>query len=160
MQEPKYELYHYGTKGMKWGVRRFQNKDGTRTPAGLKRYSNRAKDGLKKAGDKLKEQYAKRKAEKAEEKQRKKPIKKLTNEELQARIDRLRMEKSYKDLLKEVNAPTISKGKSFVNGVLETSARNIATQTVTYVMGVGVNKALEKVFGEKVVNPKKGQKDK
>ena len=32
------ELYHYGVKGMKWGVRRFQNKDGSLTPAGKRRY--------------------------------------------------------------------------------------------------------------------------
>ena len=34
------ELCHFGIKGQKWGVRRFQRKDGTRTPAGKKRYSN------------------------------------------------------------------------------------------------------------------------
>lgn len=32
------QLYHWGLKGMKWGVRRYQNKDGTLTDAGKKRY--------------------------------------------------------------------------------------------------------------------------
>lgn len=31
------ELYHYGIKGMRWGVRRYQNKDGSYTNAGKKR---------------------------------------------------------------------------------------------------------------------------
>lgn len=34
------ELYHYGVKGMQWGVRRYQYADGTYTPAGKKRYYN------------------------------------------------------------------------------------------------------------------------
>ena len=32
-----YELYHYGIKGMKWGIRRYQNKDGSLTPYGKKK---------------------------------------------------------------------------------------------------------------------------
>ena len=32
------DLQHHGIKGQKWGVRRFQNKDGDLTPAGRKRY--------------------------------------------------------------------------------------------------------------------------
>lgn len=51
------ELQHWGIKGMKWGHRRFQNKDGSLTPAGEKRYYN--DDGsLTKKGDKF---YAKEK---------------------------------------------------------------------------------------------------
>ena len=33
------ELFHTGVKGMKWGVRRYQNKDGSLTPLGKKRYA-------------------------------------------------------------------------------------------------------------------------
>ena len=36
------ELRHYGVLGMKWGRRKYQNKDGSLTPAGVKRY---AKEG-------------------------------------------------------------------------------------------------------------------
>lgn len=34
------ELYHWGIKGMRWGVRRYQNKDGSLTKAGKKRYDS------------------------------------------------------------------------------------------------------------------------
>lgn len=38
------ELYHHGIKGQKWGVRRFQNSDGSLTAEGKKRYNNAAGD--------------------------------------------------------------------------------------------------------------------
>ena len=49
------ELYHFGIKGQRWGVRRFQNADGSLKPAGEKRYDT---------GQTRKERRAARKAEK------------------------------------------------------------------------------------------------
>lgn len=43
------ELYHHGIKGQKWGVRRYQNKDGSLTPAGRKRQAKQEYDAEVKA---------------------------------------------------------------------------------------------------------------
>lgn len=51
-------LYHHGVKGMKWGVRRYQNSDGTLTPAGKKRISKQYKKASTKATNKLNKQRA------------------------------------------------------------------------------------------------------
>lgn len=42
------ELYHYGVKGMKWGVRRYQNADGTLTSKGKARQAKQTKKAQKK----------------------------------------------------------------------------------------------------------------
>lgn len=141
-------LAHYGIPKMRWGFRRYQNKDGSLTALGKKRLQQL--------------QEADRKSEpKAPTKS--KSIKDMTDEELADKISRLKMEQTLKELMKEPtngkpNAK--SKGKEFVMDVLDKSGRNIATQAVTYGMGKLVNKALGGIAGEEVVNPKKGQKDK
>lgn len=52
------ELYHYGVKGQKWGVRRYQNKDGSLTTAGRKR-RNEFYDTEKSVVNKLSNSYSK-----------------------------------------------------------------------------------------------------
>ena len=61
------ELYHHGIKGQRWGVRRFQTKDGALTPRGQKRY-NKEMDKLKAEKKRLRnEERTKKKMAKLDE---------------------------------------------------------------------------------------------
>lgn len=62
----EHEIYHHGVKGQRWGVRRFQNKDGSLTPLGEKRA---AKLNSRKLAEDLKDRRQKRKLEAQKTKQ-------------------------------------------------------------------------------------------
>ena len=83
----------------------------------------------------------------------------ISSEELQKKINRIQLEKQYRDLT--TKPKTVSKGRQILNSILESSSKNIGTQLATYLMGNMVN-SVAKAFGSEadIVNPKKGQKDK
>lgn len=109
------ELYHHGIKGQKHGVRRWQNKDGSLTPAGRIRY------GAAKVGEKVSSSIKKRREERRIEKLRKKPLSKLTDAELKERIARLAEEKKASDLqnqISDIDQNRLSMGKKFTQAAL------------------------------------------
>lgn len=117
-------LMHHGIRGMKHGRRRFQNEDGTWTEAGLEARRKRegfgeerkAKRQEKKAAraEKRQERKAARKEARAEfaERQRKKKLSNLSDEELKAKIERMKLEAEYKDLKQ---SPLTKAGIKFVS---------------------------------------------
>lgn len=56
------ELFHHGIKGQKWGVRRFQNENGTLTEEGKKRYSDMSDEEKDEFVSKLKKENERNKA--------------------------------------------------------------------------------------------------
>lgn len=53
-----FRLYHHGILGQKWGIRRYQNSDGSLTPAGKKRYSVESiRNGARKKANSVKNSY-------------------------------------------------------------------------------------------------------
>ena len=96
-------LTHWGIKGMKWGRRRFQNKDGSLTPAGKKRYQDLQDemDKLNPKGDGY--QF------------KKKSISDMSDEEIVNAINRARLEDAYRAMRPE----PVNKGKQFAEKVLK-----------------------------------------
>lgn len=108
------ELYHHGILGMKWGVRRYQNKDGSLTPAGKKRYAklnselNKLRTGASKT---MQSEYNKHIG--------------VSDDELKARIARLKLEDEYSQLASKLNPKKVKNGESFVMKAGKYAAKSI-----------------------------------
>ena len=112
------ELVHWGIKGMRWGIRRYQNADGSLTAAGRKR-RDKLEAELKELGGK--KRGAKSTAT-TEPTPRKKRVDEMTDDEVRNAANRMRLEAEYYNAQKNlatVNPPKVSAGKKFMTGLVD-----------------------------------------
>ena len=122
------DLRHHGIKGQKWGIRRFQNKDGSLTPNGKKRYGaddyKNTLDKVNSAGKIVDEvrkynNSAQKSSDPDMERRIRKSINNMSDKELQQRVQRLSMEDNYTRMM--MHRENLEKGESFVNKALNIS---------------------------------------
>ena len=129
------DLRHHGIKGQKWGVRRFQNSDGSLTAAGRKRYGDDKGSSVEDYQNAIKKTKAagesvenirkfnndvKRIKDPAMEKRIRKSTEAMTDKELQQRVNRLNMEDNYTRMM--MHREQLKQGEDYVNKVLDVSA--------------------------------------
>lgn len=100
-------LVHHGIKGQKWGIRRYQNKDGSLTPAGRKKAAKLESQYTSLTGRKISSQSVKPKPKTIEER----------TKELQSQKAYLQTQKDILDLNRQIASlkpDTRSAGKKFI----------------------------------------------
>lgn len=115
-------LAHYGVKGMKWGVRRYRNEDGSLTEKGKQREET--------------------KSVKKERRELSKSRRSIDTDVLEDTIKRLENEKKLKDLVDEDTRP----GKKFMSDVFKTSGKRILTTGITGAGMYAAKNAIDRKF--------------
>ena len=161
------ELWHHGIMGMKWGIRRYQNPDGSLTTAGKIRYGNknRLEASINKKAAKLQRKYndltgksirqnnaAKDKTDEETRKKdsKSKSISEMSSEELQAAINRINLEKTYLQAMESVNPRKVSRGQKFIDSFKDQAVNSIskgAAEALGDVVKGALTKSLKKSLG-------------
>ena len=134
------ELMHYGVPGMKWGVKR--------TPAQLgrkKTSSSKSLFGKKKSKSKAK---AKTKSESSKEETapKKKSVKEMSDDELNAAIRRMQLEQTYASLSPQKVSTGKAVAKRILNNIVVPAAEDVGRQMVKTALTRAGNKTLSEVF--------------
>lgn len=162
------ELHHWGIKGQKWGIRRYQNKDGSLTPAGRKRYASeeaylKEREKSIKNRERVKARQAKIDAKKAELDAREraledskntkvspgaskpKSVKDMTDAELDREINRARKEEEYRRLHPE----PVAKPK-LMNRIVDEVITPAAISSGKKALESAIDKAAKEMLKDKV----------
>ena len=151
MREPyPNELYHHGIKGQKWGIRRFQNADGSLTQAGKRRYYGESptRQDRKERKQAIKEINKDRKAIA-------KSSSYLSDREIKDYIARLKLEKELRDLTSE----NTRKGNKYVNDLLKDVLKESITSAAKNFVGGYAKTAGTKLADSQFDKQKKPRND-
>jgi len=112
---PNSELYHHGIKGQKWGVRRYQNPDGSLTASGQARYTyNERKKSLSNVSN-------------------------MSSKDMQDAINRMDLEKRYRKTTKE----NLKDSRTDSHSKLKTAAKVVAGTALAAGVGYATYKAVK-----------------
>ncbi len=137
------QIWHWGVKGMKWGVRRYQNVDGSLTPEGKQRYASERLKGVADAGNQMagnlkamNDKSIKIQSRRAE----KMDLSKMTDQEMRERINRAMLEKQYDDMF---NPKKVYSGREAVSDTLEVAGSVLAITSSALGIALAIQKLRE-----------------
>lgn len=149
-------LFHHGIKGQRWGVRRYQNPDGSLTPEGQKRYDRdirennakkkenraiidgpdpdrwvkedltRSKDVVDANANLVKELNKLEQSTRATPTVKRMDLSQMSDKELRDQINRELLEQQYNKLFADASATQVSKGRTILQDTLEVAGSVLA----------------------------------